>query len=60
MNIKKYIDIIPELTYIVEMAEKSYTKSSIKLGGFRSQLEASACLVTQKSCDTTEESVCER
>ena len=33
--------MIPELTYVTEMAERLDTKSNVKLGGFQSQLEAS-------------------
>ena len=33
--------IIPELTKVVEMAERLNTMSSVKLGAFRRQLEAS-------------------
>ena len=32
--------IIPDLTNVVEMAERLDTKSSMNLSGFRSQLEA--------------------
>ena len=33
--------MIPELTYVVKMAEGLDTMSSVKLGGFQSQLESS-------------------
>ena len=33
--------MIPELTYVAEMAEELDTMSSVKIGGFRSKLEAS-------------------
>ena len=39
------------------LAELSDTKSNVKLGGFRSQLQASYVIATLKSCDTTKQSV---
>ena len=38
------------------LAERSDTKSNVKLGGFQSQLQV--CLATLKSCDSTKQSVC--
>ena len=43
--------IIPELTYVAEMAERLNNTSSVKLGGFPSQRDP--CLATLKSCNTT-------
>ena len=52
--------IISVLSYDVEMAERLDTMSSVKLDGFRSQLEVSyvsAYPITLKSCDSTKQSV---
>ena len=51
--------MIPKLMNVVEMAERLDTKSSIKFGGFRSQLvKRPVCLATLQSCDTIKQSVC--
>ena len=47
--------IIPELTYVTEMAEQLDTMSSEMLGGFR--FHHPVFLIILKSCDTTKQSV---
>ena len=40
------------------LAERSDTKSNVKLGGFDPSFKRPTCLATLKSCDTMKQSVC--